>query len=134
MYLVLAMSKLSSAPSSDRSSVAFSLARRSARSRATSTRCSQSTAFGPYVRIAMTATSPVRHRAAEVRQDDRGGVAARGARDRAAWVRGRAGLVQPGDRHPVAGPAGHRAQVTGLGWACVAAVARPVPVVRVHPL
>src|SRR5260370_34941124 len=114
MYLVLAMSKLSSAPSSDRSSVAFSLARRSSRRRAMSTRCSQSTAFGPYVRIAMTATSPVRDRSAEVRQDHRAGIAARGAGDRAAWVRGRAVLVQASDRDPGTGPAGHRAQLTGL--------------------
>ena len=47
MYLMLAKSKASSAPSSDRSSWAFSLASRSARSLGRSTRCSQSTAFGP---------------------------------------------------------------------------------------
>jgi hypothetical protein len=56
MYLVLAMSKLSSAPSSDRSRCSFSLASRSVRSRSKSTRCSQSTAFVPNVRIAMSLT------------------------------------------------------------------------------
>src|SRR5215469_2930357 len=58
MYLVLDMSKLSSPPSSDRSSSAFSLASRSARSRAKSTRSSQSTASAPNVRIAKAVTSP----------------------------------------------------------------------------
>src|SRR5215472_8716728 len=46
---MFAKSKLSSAPSSDRSSSAFSLARRSSRSLFMSTRFSQSTAFGPKV-------------------------------------------------------------------------------------
>ena len=46
---MLVKSKLSSAPSSDRSSSAFSRASRSARSRFRSTRFSQSTAFWPKV-------------------------------------------------------------------------------------
>src|SRR5512132_312678 len=44
-------SKLSSAPSSARSSVSFSRPSRCRRSRSKSTRSSQSTAFGPYVRM-----------------------------------------------------------------------------------
>src|SRR5919107_913725 len=51
---MLEKSKLSSAPSSERSSASFSRASRWVRSRSTSTRSSQSTAFGPYVRIPMT--------------------------------------------------------------------------------
>ena len=47
MYRMLAKSKLSSAPSDDASSCAFSLASRSVRSLSRSTRCSQSTALAP---------------------------------------------------------------------------------------
>src|ERR1700742_5348184 len=50
---MLAKSKLSRAPRSDRSSWARSRASRSARSRARSTRSSQSTAFGPKVAMAI---------------------------------------------------------------------------------
>src|SRR5579875_556948 len=50
---MLAKSKLSRAPRSDRSSWARSRASRSARSRARSTRSSQSTAFGPKVGMAI---------------------------------------------------------------------------------
>src|SRR5215218_658117 len=46
-------SKLSRAPSSERSSASFSRPSRWVRSRSTSTRSSQSTAFGPYVRMPM---------------------------------------------------------------------------------
>jgi hypothetical protein len=61
-------SKLSRAPSSERSSDSFSRASRSVRSRSTLTRSSQSTAFGPYVRMPMAIsssrwTSGVRHQA-----------------------------------------------------------------------
>src|SRR5438128_7535709 len=51
---MFAMSKQSSAPSSDSFSAAFARARRSARRRSKSTRASQSTAMVPYVR------SPIR--------------------------------------------------------------------------
>ena len=47
---------------------------------------------------------------AEVVQQHDGGVPARRAGDGAAGVRGRAGLVQAGDRHPVRRPARRRAQ------------------------
>src|SRR5215216_2250234 len=46
-------SKLSRAPSSERSSASFNRPSRWVRSRSTSTRSSQSTAFGPYVRMPM---------------------------------------------------------------------------------
>src|SRR6201995_5713568 len=52
---MLAKSKLSSAPRSDRSSWARSRASRSSRSRARTTRCSQSTALGPKVGMAIVA-------------------------------------------------------------------------------
>ncbi len=53
MYRMFAKSNVSNPPSDEASSVALSRASRSSRSRSRSIRCSQSTAFGPNVRMAM---------------------------------------------------------------------------------
>src|ERR1700760_475625 len=72
---MLAKSKLSSAPRSDRSSWARSRASRSSRSPVRSTRCSQSTALGPKVGMAIVYPLIVRgslgaDRATEVERAD----------------------------------------------------------------
>jgi hypothetical protein len=56
MYRMFEKSNVSSPPRSDPSRVLRSRARRSVRNRSRSMRCSQSTALGPYVRIATSAS------------------------------------------------------------------------------
>ncbi len=63
-----------------------------------------------------------------------GGVAPGPACDRAARMRGAAGLVQPRDRHPVLGPARSRPLRAGVGQRAVTAVEGAVPHVRVRAL
>src|SRR5690348_5551123 len=59
---------------------------------------------------------------AEVGEQHGGRVAPGGAGDGSARVRAAAGLVETGNGHPVAGPAGHRAQRTAERGTPVAAV------------
>ena len=59
MYRMFEKSKVSSAPSSERSSSSLSRCSRSTRNLSRSTRCSQSTALGPNVRIAIPVHSPL---------------------------------------------------------------------------
>ena len=99
--------------------------RRPARSAAPS---GQSAELHARVRHATTSSS----RRTEVLQHDRRGVAAGPAGDRAARMRGAAGLVEAGDRHPVLRPARRGAQRAAVRQAAVAAVERAADHVRVR--
>src|SRR6185436_17696320 len=69
----------------------------------------------------------------KILQHDGSGITPRPARDRAAGMRGRAGLVETRDRHAMLRPAGSRPQGASLRRVLGAAVTRTLPVVRIAP-
>src|SRR5829696_3221953 len=70
----------------------------------------------------------------EVAQHHNRGAAAGHAGDGPAHARRAAGLVEPGDRHPVRGPPGHRAVLPAERVAAIAAVERALDHVLVRAL